>query len=218
MNAERSAKQYGLPKPDVANLRAAAGPLWLWVPRAVHTQASLVVVILLIDLVATVGSASAASRSITPTGASVSVQKSIALSSSWQQICKSCVSMEERAWDDIAAMVPGRSWVWQSDVERSRNRLDQLQRSLALLQACEEDFEAQLSTQQQLRAKANLTSIRRLLQELDSDEQSLTVEFRQRYPARWHVAQLVSHMQAEIRKWKALHKQVAAELGTKRRQ
>ena len=128
-------------------------------------------------------------------------------------IHKKCLEAQERLEGNIAVMLPGRSWKWQLDAERSRKHLDELQLNIAAIRGCEDKFEASLTPEQESRLEAELKVVQQLEQSLKSDAQSLDLELRKKYPARWHVAQDLSHIQAEIRKWRKLHEHVATEVG-----
>lgn len=155
----------------------------------------------------------------------VPVLKSVSPSSSpWQTrseeeaIHKKCVDAEERLEEDIAAMVPGRSWTWQLDAERSRKHLDHLRRKVAALRDCEDEFEAHLNPEQSSKVESELKLSQGLLQRMEGNVQSLDLELRKRYPARWHVAQDVSAMQKEILKWRTLHEHITTEVGANRQE
>lgn len=139
-------------------------------------------------------------------------------SSDQEAIHKRCLEAEERLQEDIAAMVPGRSWTWQSDAERSRKHLHGLQRNVTALRDCEDEFEAYLTAEQRFKVRTELKLVQRLWQRLEGNVQSLDLELQKRYPARWHVAQDVSDMQKEIRKWSKLHEHITTEVGANRQE
>lgn len=172
--------------------------------------------VLLLLTVSTSGSSQGAApwtTNETGYGASRSVSWSSRQQTSSQTwaIHENCSEAAARLDRTLAAMVPGRTWTWQLDAERRRELLDELQSNLVSLRACEDDFEAKL-TEHKSQLEPELTRVRQLWQQLESDKQSLEVELQEKYPARWHVSQDVSHMQAETRKWRKLQKRMANEV------
>jgi hypothetical protein len=126
-----------------------------------------------------------------------------------------CTEAGERAEADASAMIPGRSWTWQLDFERSRQQLAQLRRDFTSLHDCESEFEASLTPEQKSKVKAKLNQLAALCQHLDRDAESLDLELRKGYPTRWHVARDASDMQKETYRWRTLHDQVANAIGAK---
>jgi hypothetical protein len=124
-----------------------------------------------------------------------------------------CIEASERAERDSAAMIPGRTWTWRLDFERSRQQLDQLRRDFRSLRDSESEFEERLTLEPTAKVKAQLTQIATLWEHLDRDAQSLDLELRKSYPTRWHVSRDASDMQKEIRSWRKLHDQVANTVG-----
>jgi hypothetical protein len=126
---------------------------------------------------------------------------------------KKCAEAGERLEHDVAAMVPGRRWTCQLDSERSRERLDELQRDLTAFREADIAFEESLSPGQRLRFNSHMTATRELFQHLERDARSLDDELRKGYPTRWHVANDVSDMRKEINRWRKLHQRLAEDLG-----
>jgi hypothetical protein len=127
---------------------------------------------------------------------------------------KKCMDAAGRLRRDAAAMVPGRTWTWRLDSERSREHLDGLRRDVKALWDTEAAFEASLSPEQRSKVNSQFTSIQELFQHLERDAQSLDSELQEGYPRRWHVANDVSDMRKEINRWRKLHQRIADELGT----
>ena len=123
-----------------------------------------------------------------------------------------CVQIGKRVESDVTEMVPHRVWIWRLDLEKSRLFLDQLRRDLAGLHDAEARFEASLNSEQKSKVQSDLESMETLWRHLESDAQSLEVELRHEYPARWHVARDAFDMQREIRRWNTLQHQVATRL------
>lgn len=126
---------------------------------------------------------------------------------------KKCVQAGERLDRNAAAMVPGRTWTWQLDSERSREHLDELLRDLKAFRDADVAFEASLSPEQRSKFNSHFTATHELFQHLERDAQSLDNELRQGYPTRWHVANDVSEMRKEIQRWRKLHQRLADDLG-----
>ena len=124
-----------------------------------------------------------------------------------------CVLAAANAERDAAAMIPGRTWTWRLDFERSRQQLGQLRRDFADLRDRESEFEASLTAEQNSRVQTSLARLSHLNAHLEKDAQSLDDELQKGYPTRWHVARDASDMQSETRRWKNLHDQAAKMLG-----
>lgn len=135
-------------------------------------------------------------------------------SSETRAIHDNCSEAAARLDRTLAAMVPGRTWTWQLDAERSRKRLDELQSILAALRDCEDNFEVGLTPEQKSKVEPELKLMQRLGLQLESHAQNLKVELQKRYPARWRVARDVSDMQTQIHKWRNLHEQIETPVGT----
>lgn len=126
---------------------------------------------------------------------------------------KKFVEAGERLEGDAAAMVPGRTWTWQLDSERSREHLDELLRDLKAFRDADIAFEASLLPEQKSKFNSHFTATHELFQHLERDAQSLDNELRKAYPTRWHVANDVSDMRMEIHRWRKLHRRLADDLG-----
>jgi len=126
---------------------------------------------------------------------------------------KICMGSGERLQRDVAAMVPGRTWTWQLDSERSCDQLDGLRRDLKAFWDAEAAFEAGLLPEQRAKLDSQFVAIHELFQHLEQDAESLNTELRKGYPTRWHVANDVSDMGREINGWKKLHQRIAKDLG-----
>lgn len=126
---------------------------------------------------------------------------------------KKCVQAGDRLDRSAAAMVPGRTWTWQLDSERSREHLDELLRDLKAFRDADVAFEASLSPEQRSKFNSHFTATYELFQHLERDAQSLDDELRKGYPTRWHVANDVSDMRKEIHHWRKLHQRLADDLG-----
>jgi len=124
-----------------------------------------------------------------------------------------CIEASERAERDAAAMIPGRTWTWRLDFERSRQQLARLRADFTSLHGCETEFEASLTAEQKAKAKAEIAQLASLRFHLEKDAQSLDTELRKGYPTRWHVARDASDMQNETCRWRKLHDQVAKIVG-----
>jgi hypothetical protein len=124
-----------------------------------------------------------------------------------------CDEASERAERDAGAMIPGRTWTWRLDFERSRQQLHQLQRDFTSLHVSESEFETSLTSEQKSKVKAKLTVLGDLWEHLYKDAQSLDAELRKGYPTRWHVARDAADMQKEIHRWRKTHDQIAKTLG-----
>jgi hypothetical protein len=119
-----------------------------------------------------------------------------------------CIEASKRAEADAAAMIPGRTWTWRLDFERSRQQLAQLRDDFGSLRDCESQFEASLSVEQKRKAQRHIERLAGLWDHLQKDARSLDLELRKGYPTRWHVARDATDMQKEIRNWRRLHDQV----------
>jgi hypothetical protein len=126
---------------------------------------------------------------------------------------RKCIEAGERLRRDVAAMVPGRTWTWRLDSERSRAHLEGLQHDLKDFWDAEADFEANLQPDQRSKLNSQFVFIHKLFQHLEQDAQSLDTELQRSYPTRWHVANDVSDMRKEIDRWRRLHRRIAEELG-----
>ena len=124
-----------------------------------------------------------------------------------------CIEASHRAEADAAATVPGRSWTWRLDFERSRQELAQLRDDFASLHDCESKFEASLTARQKSKVEPQLQRLASLWNHLQKDAQSLDLELQKGYPTRWHVARDATDMEKEIRNWRKLHIQVAGAVG-----
>ena len=126
---------------------------------------------------------------------------------------KKCADAGERLEHDVAAIVSGRRWTWQLDSERSRERLEELQRDLTAFREADVAFEESLSPGQRSKFNSHMTAPRELFQHLERDARSLDDELRKGHPTRWHAANDVSDMRKEINRWRKLHQQLADNLG-----
>jgi hypothetical protein len=124
-----------------------------------------------------------------------------------------CVEAAERLRRDSAAMVPGRTWTWELNAERSRSQIARLQEDLKAFWETETEFEGKLSPEQSSKLKSQFRAIRALFLHLQGDAQSLDLELQKGYPTRWHVAHDVSDMRSEINRWMKLHRHLAKNLG-----
>jgi hypothetical protein len=124
-----------------------------------------------------------------------------------------CIEASHRAEADAAAIVPGRSWTWRLDFERSREELAQLRDDFTSLHDCESKFEASLTAKQKIKVEPQLRRLASLWNHLQKDAQSLDLELQKGYPTRWHVAHDATDMQRETSKWRRLHDQVARTVG-----
>jgi hypothetical protein len=130
-----------------------------------------------------------------------------------QTLHRECREAGEHLRRDVAAMVPGRTWTWQLDAERSRAQLDALRSDLKAFWYAEAAFEASLSAEQKSMLNSQFVVIQELFQHLEGNAESLDTELRKSYPTRWHVANDVSDMQKEINRWRKLHRRIAGALG-----
>ena len=126
-----------------------------------------------------------------------------------------CARAAEHANQQAEEMVPGRTWTWALDAERSLQQLDGLRGDLTALRECEAAFEASLSASQLASYATEIRAMRQLSQHLDRDAQSLDDELRKGHPRRWHVAHDAQDMQREISHWRRLNETVWAALQTK---
>ena len=115
----------------------------------------------------------------------------------------------KRAEREAAAMVPGRAWTWQLRAEQTREDLSVFGQTLDSLRDSEASFEASLTPEQRSKFAPQFQSIRELLLHILGDVESLDDELQKGYPARWHVARDVLDMQAEIRRLRKAHEQIA---------
>ena len=122
----------------------------------------------------------------------------------------------ERAESDLEAMVPGRSWIFGMAIERHLQHLDRLRRDLATFRDSEFAFEESLTSEETFRLQSNIESIHDLMRHLEADVESLETELRQEQPTRWRVAQDVTDMRTEIKRWKKLQRQIATALAIAR--
>jgi hypothetical protein len=109
-------------------------------------------------------------------------------------------------------MVPGRPWTWELNADDSGKRLGQLQNDLGDFWRPEEAFEQSLPMESAEKVQSQLRAIHQLFQHLQADAKSLEKELEKGMPARWHVANDVSDMQKEIRRWRKLNQKLATEL------
>jgi hypothetical protein len=70
-----------------------------------------------------------------------------------------CILAAANAERDAAAMIPGRTWTWRLDFERSRQQLGQLRRDFAALRDRESEFEAMEEPARPSRQNAWLKSL-----------------------------------------------------------
>lgn len=124
-----------------------------------------------------------------------------------------CVETSQRAEADAAAMIPGRTWTWRLDFERSRQQLAQLGSDFTALHDCESQFEASLTAEQESKVQPQLKRLASLWDHLQKDAQSLDLELQKGYPSRWHVTRDANDMEQEIQNWRKLHSQVARTVG-----
>ena len=125
-----------------------------------------------------------------------------------------CLEAGERVRRDVAAMVPGRTWTWQLDSERSRKQVEVLRRDLRDFWDAEAAFDASLTADQKSKVNSQFILIRELFHHLEGDAESLSAELQKGYPTRWHVEHDVSDMQKEISQWRKLHRRIARDLGS----
>ena len=126
---------------------------------------------------------------------------------------RKCLEAGDRLRLDVAAMVPGRTWTWELDAEKSRAQLDRLRSDLKAFWDAESAFEARVPSEQRARLTSQFVLIHQLFQHLEGDAQSLDAELRKGYPTRWHVAKDVSDMQREINRWRKFHRRIVGALG-----
>jgi len=124
-----------------------------------------------------------------------------------------CLKAGERAERDAAAMVPGRTWTWALDADRSLQQLDELRRDLIALKESEGAFEASLTPEQVSEFQTQVHRMNQLSRHLERDVDTLDNELTKGYPRRWHVANDAMDMQKEIHRWRRLHEQIAAKIG-----
>jgi hypothetical protein len=125
-----------------------------------------------------------------------------------QNLHAKCVEAEEHAERQAADMVPGRTWTWALNAQRSLHQLNELGRGLTALKECEAEFEASLAPSQATKYQPQLHGMAGLSQHLERDVQSLDDELRKGHPRRWHVAHDALDMQKEIQHWRRLHNTV----------
>ena len=130
-----------------------------------------------------------------------------------QTLHTECLEAGEHLRREVAAMIPGRTWTWQLDAERSRAQLYSLRGDLKAFWEAEVAFESGMLLEQRSKFNSQFVSIQDLFQHLEGDAESLDTELRKGYPSRWHVANDVSDMQKEIKRWRRLHRQIAEALG-----
>lgn len=126
-----------------------------------------------------------------------------------QELHRKCVDAGNRLQSDVVAMVPGRTWTWQLNAEKSRSQLVGLRRDLKAFRDADLAFEASLPAEQ---FHSHFASSQGLFEHLQRDAESLDTELRKGYPTRRHVTNDVLDMQKEINRWRKLHQQIADEL------
>jgi hypothetical protein len=125
-----------------------------------------------------------------------------------QTLRPECAPVAERARQQAEEIVPGRTWTWALDAERSLQQLDRLRQDLIAVRHCEAAFEATLAATQLAMYATQVRAMTQLTQHLERDVQSLDDELRKGHPRRWHVARDAQDMQKEIQHWKTLHETV----------
>lgn len=115
-----------------------------------------------------------------------------------QSLHTKCVDAVERAERQAAEMVPGRTWTWALDAERSLQQLSELRLGLTALRECETAIEGSLTPDQISKHQTQFRAMNQLSQHLERDAQSLDDELRKGHPRRWHVANDALDMQKEI--------------------
>jgi hypothetical protein len=126
-----------------------------------------------------------------------------------------CARAAEQTNRQAEEMVPGRTWTWALDAERSLQQLDGLRGDLTALRECEAAFEADLARNQLATYAAEIRAMHQLSQHLERDVQNLDDELRKGHPRRWHVAHDAEDMHKEIQRWQRLHETVWAGLRAK---
>lgn len=134
------------------------------------------------------------------------------------ELHEKCVKAEERAERQAGAMVPGRTWTWALDADRSLQQLDELRRDLSALKESEGAFEASLTPEQVSEFQTQVHRMNQLSRHLERDVDSLDNELRKGYPRRWHVANDALDIQKEIHRWRRLHDEIAAKMARSRPQ
>ncbi len=129
-----------------------------------------------------------------------------------QELHVRCIESGKNAERQAAGMVPGRTWTWTLNAQRSLRQLNGLRRALIGLKECEAAFEASLTPAQAAESQAQIRRMRELAQHLDRDVESLDDELRNKYPSRWHVRHDALDMRKEIQRWRQLYDIVAAAL------
>jgi len=137
---------------------------------------------------------------------------SVPPSEAQENLHSKCVEAERRAEQQAAEMVPGRTWTWALDAERSLQQLDELRHDLTALRESEAAFEGSLTPDQISKYQTQIRAMNQLSQHLAGDVQSLDDELRKGHPRRWHVADDARDMQKEIQHWRRFHDVVWAGL------
>lgn len=130
---------------------------------------------------------------------------SLRASETQEDVHAKCLRAEELAERQAGEMIPGRTWTWALDADRSLQQLDELRQDLVALKECETTFERSLRPSQLAKSRAQIRAMNELSQHLERDVGSLEDELRKGHPRRWHVAHDAVDMQKEIQRWRRLH-------------